>query len=61
MTRDRSNFLSLTAFEGGSVAFGNSKSEKIISIGKISESLPHYIDNVYLVDGLQHNLLSESQ
>jgi len=61
MTRDKSNFLSLTAFGGGSVAFGNDKSEKIIGIGYIGKSLSHSIDNVYLVDGLQHNLLSVSQ
>jgi len=43
------------------VAFGNGKSGTIIGIGKIGESLPHSIDNVYLMDGLQHNLLSVSQ
>jgi len=61
MTGDKSNFLSLTAFDGGRVAFRNDKYEKIISIGKIGKSLSHSIDNVYLVDGLQHNLLSVSQ
>lgn len=58
---DRSNFLSLTAFDGGSVAFGNSKPGKIVGVGKIGKSLSHSIDNTYLVDGLQHNLLSVSQ
>ena len=57
---DRSNFLSLTALDGGSMAFRNDKSEKIIGIGKICKSLSHSIDNVYLVDELQHNLLSVS-
>ena len=42
MTGEKSNFLSLAAAEGGSVAFGN---------GKIGESLSHSIDRVYLVDG----------
>ena len=28
-TGDRSNFLSLTAFDGGKVAIGNDKSEKL--------------------------------
>ena len=54
---DRSNFL----FDGGTVAFGKGKSGKIIGVGKIGKSLSHSIDNVYLVDGLQHNLLSVSQ
>jgi len=61
MTRDRSKFLSLTAFDGGSVAFENGKSGIIVGIGKIGESLSHSIDNVHLADGLQHNLLSVSQ
>ena len=61
MTGENSNFLSLTAFDGGRVVFGNGKSRKIVSVSKIGESLSHSIDNVYLVDGLQHNLLSVSQ
>ena len=61
MTGKKSNFLSLTASDGGSVAFGNGKSGTIVGIGKIGESLPHSIDNVYLVDGLRHDFLSVSQ
>jgi len=61
MTGDRSNFLSLIAFDGERVAFRNGKSGKIVGIGKIDKSLSHSIDNVYLVDGLQHNLLIISQ
>jgi len=61
MTGNKSNFLSLTAFDGGRVAFGNGKSGTIVGVGKIGKSLSHSIDKVYLVDGLQHNLLSVSQ
>ena len=61
MTGEKSSFLSLTAAQGGSVAFGNGKIGTIVSIGKIGESLSHSIDGVYLVDGLRHNLLSVSQ
>jgi len=43
------------------VAFGNGKSGSIVGIGKIGESLSHSIEDVYLVDGLKHNLLSVSQ
>jgi len=57
MTGEKSNFLSLVASNGGGVAFENGKSGTIVGIGKIGESLSHSIDNVYLVDGLQHNLL----
>jgi len=61
MTGEKSNFLSLVATQGGSVAFGNGKSGSIVGIGKIGESLAHSIEDVYLVDGLKHNLLSVSQ
>ena len=43
------------------MAFRNGKSGTIVGIGKIGESLSHFIDGVYLVDGLRHNLLSVSQ
>jgi len=61
MTCKKSNFLSLAATQGGSVAFGNEKSGTIVGIGKIAESLSHSIEDVYLVDNLKHNLLSVSQ
>jgi len=61
MTGEKSNFLSLTAAQGGSVAFRNGKSGTSVGIGKIRESLSHSIDGVYLVDGLRHNLLGVSQ
>jgi len=61
MTGDKSNFLSLIAFDGGRVAFKNDKSGKIVGVGKIGKLLFHSIENVYLVNGLQHNLLSVSQ
>ena len=58
---EKSNFRSLAVSDGGSVAFENRKSGTIIGAGKIGESLSHSIENVFLVDGLQHNLLSVSQ
>ena len=61
MTGEKSNFLSLAATQGGSVAFGNGKSGSIVGIGKIGESLSHFIEDVYLVDGFKHNLLSVFQ
>ena len=53
MTGVKSNFLSLTATQGGSAAFGNGKSGTIVGIGKIGESFSHSIEDVYLVDGLK--------
>jgi len=61
MTGEKSNFLSLAATQGGSVAFRNGKSRTIIGVGKIGESPSNSIEDVYLVDGLKHNLLSVSQ
>jgi len=61
MMGEKSNFRSLAVSDGGSVAFENRKSGTIIGAGKIGESLSHSIENVFLVDGLQHNLLSVSQ
>jgi len=61
MTDEKSNFLSLAATQEGSVAFGNGKSGTIIGIGKIGEPLSNSIEDLYLVDGLKHNLLSVSQ
>jgi len=43
------------------VAFRNDKTGKITGVGKIGKSHSHSIDNVYLVDGLKHNLLTVSQ
>jgi len=37
MTGENSNFLSLAAFNEGSVAFGNDKSGTIVGVGKIGE------------------------
>ena len=61
MTGEKANFLSLAATQGGSVAFSNGKSGTIMGIDKIGESLSNTIEDVYLVDGLKHNLLSVSQ
>jgi hypothetical protein len=46
--------------EGGNVKFGGNQSGKIIGTGTIGNSSIS-IDNVWLVDGLEHNLLSISQ
>jgi len=60
MTRDRSLFLTLTMKEGGIVGFGGNQTGKIIGSGTIGNSSIS-INNVWLVDGLRHNLLSISQ
>ena len=53
-------FFTLTMKEGGNVKFGSNQSGKIIGTGTIGNSSIS-INNVWLVDGLEHNLLSISQ
>jgi len=60
MTGDRSLFLTLTMKEGGTVGFGGNQTGRIIGSGTIGNSSIS-INNVWLVDGLRHNLLSISQ
>jgi len=60
MTGDMSLFLTLTMKEGGTVGFGGNQTGKIIGSGTIGSSSIS-INNVWLVDGLRHNLLSISQ
>lgn len=53
-------FLTLTMKEGGNVKFGGSQPGMIIGTGTIGNS-SILINNVWLVDGLEHNLLIISQ
>ncbi|XP_060200497.1 uncharacterized protein LOC132628750 [Lycium barbarum] len=50
MTGRMDDFLSLNAFQGGSVSFGNDKKGHILGIGKIGKTLSHAIENVYYVN-----------
>ncbi|XP_074271663.1 uncharacterized protein LOC141595596 [Silene latifolia] len=61
MTGNRNQFLSLSAYNGGNVTFGDNKKGEVIGIGKVGKSLSHSIDDVLLVKGLKHNLISISQ
>jgi len=60
MTGENSMFLTLTMREGGNVKFGGNQSGKIIGTGTIGNSSIS-INNVWLVDGLEHNLLNIGQ
>ena len=53
-------FITLTMKEGGNVKFGENQADKISGTGTIGSSSIS-INNVWLVDGLEHNLLSISQ
>ncbi|VFQ86435.1 unnamed protein product [Cuscuta campestris] len=61
MTGDASKFLQIKPAKGGNVIFGDNSKGKIIGIGSVGKSENSSIDNVLLVKGLKHNLLSISQ
>ena len=48
-------------YEGDTVTFGDDSKGKIVGIGNIKLGSSSMIENVALVDGLKHNLLSVSQ
>jgi len=60
MIGEKSIFLTLTMKEGGNVKFGGNQADKIIGTGTIGNTFIS-INNMWLVDGLRHNLLSISQ
>ena len=59
MTWDINNFTTLSMYvEGGTVTFRDDSKGTIIGIGNIQIGASPIIENVVLVDGLKHNLLS---
>ncbi|WJX34371.1 hypothetical protein P8452_22493 [Trifolium repens] len=60
MTGDKLLFHTLNQQEGGTVGFGGNQKGRIIGIGTVGNSSLS-ISDVWLVDGLHHNLLSISQ
>ena len=62
MTWDINNFATLLRYhEGSTVTFGDDAKRKIIGIDNVKLGTSPIIENVVLVDGLKHNLLSVSQ
>ena len=61
MTGDSCLFSKLEKKNGGNVTFGDNAKGKVVGIGTIGKDSSTCIDNVLLVDGLKHNLLSVSQ
>ncbi|VFQ67153.1 unnamed protein product [Cuscuta campestris] len=61
MTGDASKFRSLEYFKGGNVVFGNNNKGRIIGSGTVGRDNATTVENVLLVEGLKHNLLSISQ
>ena len=60
MTGQESHFKSLKFKKGGEVAFGGDEKGKNIRVGDIDNTSSNSIENVLLVRGLKHNLLSIS-
>ena len=62
MTWNINNFATLSRnHESGTITFGDDSKGKTIGIGNIKIGSSLLIENVILVDGLKHNLLSISQ
>ena len=62
MPWDINNFGTLSRYvKGGTVTFGDDSKGNIIGIGNIKIGTFPLIENVVLLDGLKHNLLSISQ
>ncbi|XP_047261184.1 uncharacterized protein LOC124894630 [Capsicum annuum] len=61
MTGDKKKFLSLSKTNGGGVSFGDRKKRVITGVGRIGLSDSKALEDVYLEEGLKHNLLSISQ
>ena len=61
MTGKSEMLSSLQHKDGGLVTFGDNNKCKVIAIGNVGQGENPLIENVLLVDGLKHNLLSISQ
>ena len=61
MIGDMRKFVKFRNHDGGIVRVGNNVAYHIIGIGSITLDGKTYIDGVYFVDGLKHNLLSVGQ
>ena len=61
MTGDVSKFTTISPKKSGHVTYGDNNKGKIIGVGKIGTSSSTHIENVLLVEGLKHSLLSVSQ
>ena len=61
MTGDHNLLSTLKSKDKGTVTFRDNAKEKIIGIGNVGNPENPSIENVLLVDGLKHNLISINQ
>ena len=60
MMGNKNKFISLIIINGGKVTFSDNAKGKVVSKGKVDRMSICFIDDVLLVKGLKHNLLSIS-
>ncbi|PKU72573.1 hypothetical protein MA16_Dca008630 [Dendrobium catenatum] len=61
MTGDANQFIVLETRTGGKLTLGDNTTRKVVGASIIGNSKNLLIENIFLVDGLKHNLLSISQ
>ena len=61
MTGDASKFTHISPKKSGHVTYGDNNKGRILGVGKIGTNSSNSIENVLLVEGLKHSLLSVSQ
>ena len=61
MSGDASKFIHISPKNSVHVTYGDKNKGKILRVGKISMNPSTSIENVLLVDGLKHSLLSVGQ
>ena len=61
MTSDMRKFVKFRSHDGGIIKVGNNAACHIIGIGSITLDGKSNTSDVYIVDGLKHNLLSVGQ
>jgi len=61
MMGDASKFTYISPKKSEHVTYGDNNKGRILGVGKIGMNSSNSIENVLLVEGLKHNLLSVSQ
>jgi len=61
MMGDSSKFTHISPKKSGHVTYDDNNKGRILGVGKIGTNSSNSIENVLLVEGLKHNLLSVSQ
>jgi len=61
MTGDASKFTHISPKKSGHVTYGDNNKGRILGVGKIGTNSSSSVENVLLVEGLKHSLLSVSQ